>query len=621
MKRLFFLLVAACGTPNSKTSPASDFSPVVGAVDQFQYHDAHGAEVRRQILVEGLNGGGQRLLVVEWANDDNAMQRSIYDHHFGPNEGDALETARAEFASQNAPTANVAFPDADQTTEIWHATASWTTDAENTYSAWVAANANVDMFKGTGVSIDCADTALLIRWSYAHDHGLPAGNSMAGSGKLFGNWSMQAAWKTLAIDPDWRKDKRFLAAFAYLQNNTYTHSLENDLYPTILSRDYITPGSIHLMYEGATGHTETFTYLVPAGSADCGDDQHHCLATIWGNEPPSDQIFASELIGMLGEPNGQGGFLRHRWPVKSGSTWKLTTASAMPGYSLDQFQYASDTPEDFAQVIYDKLNIVLLPIDRAKIYVSTMAELLWERFGVTAEGYLMCNFGGCATTDPLYDQYSTPVRDQRLQKLSGELQQIMPQLSAADATTVTSQYAFPAFASLPAPLWTDYMLDTNGILEKMSSDPNADYFVRWGVTLPDADSAFDEYTGVAATLLDNNRWYLVYEAQQACFPNGATKATCSHTASTVTALATTRFDAHLRLLAAKITTLQAAASATAQQQMLTKTTQDVTESTGLCPASPQGYCDVADYLFGTTGMLQKMTSNPWDSEKARYGVQ
>ncbi len=215
---------------------------------------------------------------------------------------------------------------------------SWSAQDEADYSAWVSSTVTVDFVYGSSLSVDCADWAMLVRWVYARDHRLPMANSLAGSGQLFGHFSSNAEWDQLPSDPDWRKDQRFQAAMAYLLNSTFTHSLWHDLYPVVINRNYVRPGTIFLFLRPDNGHTQTIKSL-DVNYDLCGNSD--CFVTYWSTEPASQDAVASiirepDTFGGMG--NVYSGFLGWRWPrVNAHGQWELTPATAMPGYSTMQY--------------------------------------------------------------------------------------------------------------------------------------------------------------------------------------------------------------------------------------------------------------------------------------------
>ena len=65
------------------------------------------------------------------------------------------------------------------------------------------------------------------------------------------------AWDKLPQDADWKKDERFKAALRYLFDNTFTHTVVADLYPTFINPQYVRPGSMFMIIRTTSGHTQT----------------------------------------------------------------------------------------------------------------------------------------------------------------------------------------------------------------------------------------------------------------------------------------------------------------------------------------------------------------------------
>lgn len=68
---------------------------------------------------------------------------------------------------------------------IWPVTQQWNMEWESRYANWIESEVNSDYFIEHQFATDCADVALALRWIFARDNGLPAGNKLAGSGNLF----------------------------------------------------------------------------------------------------------------------------------------------------------------------------------------------------------------------------------------------------------------------------------------------------------------------------------------------------------------------------------------------------------------------------------------------------
>ena len=143
-------------------------------------------------------------------------------------------------------------------------TNTWTWDEEVKYGQWLHKTAAEDMLVGSGVLVDCADFAITLRWIYAHDHNLPAADQLAGSGELYGSWQSTRSWDRLPTNTDWKKDERFKAALRYLLLNSYTHSLQGDLYPVQINSEFVTFGTIYLTIFQQSGHTRTIFDIGPS---------------------------------------------------------------------------------------------------------------------------------------------------------------------------------------------------------------------------------------------------------------------------------------------------------------------------------------------------------------------
>ncbi|MGZ5279145.1 MAG: hypothetical protein ACXWC9_04340, partial [Pseudobdellovibrionaceae bacterium] len=208
----------------------------------------------------------------------------------------------------------------------------WEASDEVQYGKWLQKHASKTFLKGSGILADCADYALVLRWIFAYEHGLPAAQTLAGSGKLFGSWQSTTAWDALPTGPNWRQDERFKKALRYLFDSTYTHSLKQDLYPVAINRQFVNAGAIYLTLATVSGHTRT---IVALGS-DARCKTKPCILVWWGNEPSSETGFISDCDPYFVSET-QGGFVRFRWPELVNGKWSLRAKDLMPGYSQEQY--------------------------------------------------------------------------------------------------------------------------------------------------------------------------------------------------------------------------------------------------------------------------------------------
>jgi hypothetical protein len=291
--------------------------------------------------------------VVDLPSEPFLLQRVVFRRLFAADESAELEQLKAYYSSSEPEE----FVQDSLTTleisqgSIWPVTRFWTEQAERDYAQWLQSHVSANMLFGTGLRADCADFAIALRWIYAHDHGLPAGNQLIISGRLFGSWQSTTSWDQLPTNSDWKKDLRFKAALNYLFQNSYTHSIFRDLYPVKINPLWVSPGVIYLTLRAHGGHTRTL-FNVESGKS-C-NDLRECLTIIYGNQPASERGYIRNFIPYRLNPN-QGGFLRFRWPEKNqNGDWVLRPATAMPGYSTEQYSWGRDS---YLKQFFSHMNI------------------------------------------------------------------------------------------------------------------------------------------------------------------------------------------------------------------------------------------------------------------------
>lgn len=124
---------------------------------------------------------------------------------------------------------------------VWQHDHEWTEHDENAYAEWVKTKFNPEIFWRTGaypnVSTDCADAVYGMRMIYAFENKLPF-VIRSGGGFLSNETSRYDAIQ----DPR----ARFRAFMKNVMDITNTTTLSDDTYPIEISREAITPGTMHL---------------------------------------------------------------------------------------------------------------------------------------------------------------------------------------------------------------------------------------------------------------------------------------------------------------------------------------------------------------------------------------
>lgn len=486
----------------------------------------------------------------------------------------------------------------------------WTLQNEKEFSDWYSANVKEDFFQGEGISFDCADFAIYLRWAYAHDHGLPMINTLSGSGKLFGHFSGRADWDKLPTHSSWRKNERFKAAIRYLFSSSYTKSVLKDLYPVQIDRDFLTPGTVHLNISPGSHHAQVINHVGVQKYCEPSE----CVTVLYGNLPARE-------VAYLDAPSFQnlkireGGFLRWRWPELVNGKWTLRAERKMPGFSLEQFEYPDLDRKEFEDVLIKKLGLYIAPVDRARSMANAMAGSLYYRIDTTALGYLHCHLQYCDPKGTMFDDLSTPSKDRRFRERRDEFLALVAEIPANDVylLELIEELKYPLFYRSQVLVY-DYLFNVNGISDLMSSDPSVSFHKRWGVA-EDSNS----FVTIAPRIFSSIWWMRqqdVMQALNACRPDQP-KLSCDPNSQEIKKLATHRLDAGLRLFKRELDShaLKADAIVIGPIRELAKKTY----TTEHCPWGEQGYCTNYDYLFDGKPYLDDMSSEPSDTARRRYG--
>ena len=393
---------------------------------------------------------------------------------------------------------------------------AWTEADEDAYSAWFAQQ-TTDFNQDTGLLADCADTGLLFRWVYARNNLLPIANTMTGSGKLVGHFSSNAAWDALPTNADWKQDERFKAAMRYVFDNTYTRTVVSDIYPTVISPQYVRPGSMVMIIRPADGHTQTVHQVAPTRG----------ITTLWGNEPAAETIYSSALIIEIQNKMTVGMW---RQVELVGQTWQLTPANQMPGYSTAQFAQTFNSNGEMNDWLNSQLGVVESDATRLQVLESAFEQGLGMRLQVTAESIPFCIAIQCATTSAAYDNYSTFARDAKLVSEQQEMAALITKMGTTNPDVINFENQVKEEGEVIHGSGLTYLalLQDPTLLTKFNSDPRVSYETRWGIAPATPNATLDFYTisQALSSLLSerlteiNNGFYTCQRG--GCTPNSAT---------------------------------------------------------------------------------------------------
>lgn len=386
----------------------------------------------------------------------------------------------------------------------------WTLADEKDYTDWFTANVTSDFNKGTNLLADCADVGLLFRWAYAHDKKLPVANTLGGTGKLFGHFSSSAAWDNLPTDPDWRKDERFKAAMSYLFDNSFTHTLVSDLYPTEINTQFVHPGSLYMIIRQQSGHTQTIFKFDQANSG---------MRSLWGNEPAREDIYESWLMW---EPAVKNVFGSWRWPTLVQGQWRLTRAENMVGYSLEQFVKREEFQDEgvFEIWVLSKVGMLDFAEGKLKRQMGTVMDALRYRKSVTALGAAICGFVHCDPNGPDADSYGTTSRDGRLKQAQVDLLQTIEQMGGMDAEAIKKVMdelgVLQVFIAGYNLTFKDFIFSKDQMFA-IQSDANLTFRERWGLSETPNSKAEFSFLNQQFEIVISNRQSLFDLALYYCY--------------------------------------------------------------------------------------------------------
>jgi hypothetical protein len=381
--------------------------------------------------------------------------------------------------------------DGSVTTPLWVVRNEWSADWEMKYGEWIEKNIDRDFFVKTNQASDCADLVYSARWIFARENGLPVANRLSGTGDLFTERSVKREWMDLPTDPDWTKDRRFRAALDYLLAMTYTHSLMGDSYPVALDPATFRAGVHHLSLTEDTGHT------LLIHRTDFRNPGTLPFLVLYSTLPIAVRELDEEAYFYTDQPTADtGGFLRMRWPIRTGDRVSLHDGATMPFYSLEQYAPALMTGQrSFGIAVMRKLKPTFSLLAAMRAALDGVEDMIRERVKLVEDGLKFCTnqSGGCPLASGSYEDWSTPSRDSRI-LAQANLISSMSSLGTADdrqqmETLYQTEFAKPVITlegdSIPLNLVCQAF--RRGLA---ASDPNLSVALRWGVRPEDLIEIF-----------------------------------------------------------------------------------------------------------------------------------
>jgi hypothetical protein len=634
---ILFLLLALFLCPNF--SFAEDLS--------FQYKIS-GHVYDRHILTEGAASGSTLLLVVDndplRVDDQSTLSQTLVLRKlFSASQSTEFDEAIKYFSRLDSHKLDNFMPPLAGR-PLWVAVKdSWSLEDEADYSKWFSEEVDPNFVVGSGLDVDCANFAIAVRWVYARNHHLPMAITLAGSRTLFGHFSSNADWDKLPEDADWKKDKRFKAALKYVLENTYTHSLFTDLYPTLINSNYVRSGSVFIFLRPQSGHTQIIKSVGPCPG--CPLFSAGSINVYYANEPASEEIYSMPLVYPEGPfTSPKTGFKMWRWPEKVGSRWQLMAPEKMPGYSLEQYAppiLNSDDHWAYMAWVIARLGFKVTDEDFAFIYSRQLAEELALRLQLTSQAYIYCTLKTCPPGSREHEDYSTPTRDARMIQTQNEFADAAKRLGPENPMLKKLKELYTGQGQLPMgaqpkyksllvgddlTFW-GYITNAGNILQKLNSEAQASFSDRWGLgsRFSHDDQVLISDASIALGLLEK-REGLIFQALSLCFKQGDDVLSCDPVSSEISPLNTLDIDHALRSLATELRSLTLATKLTPGVLASAKDTFDrplINTAMSLCSAGEDpGYvCSMNALLLNDLGFsrLQNWTSAASDHLAARWG--
>jgi len=436
-----------------------------------------GSDIKYHFISEPLENNRLKFKVIaediELRNQQNQIsQVLVYENIFQSNQKKEIEDIKNSYLRDathlSSPSINM--PNAGK--PLWEPIKkTWSPQDEENYTKWFQENVNESFLLDSGILADCADLGFVFRWVYARNNKLPIANTLSGSSKLFGHFSSSSKWDKLPENIDWKKDERFKAALVYLFDHTYTWSLVNDLYPTKIDSDNVTPGSLYMILRAQSGHAQTIFRF----------GQEEEISTLWGNEPAAAKIFRSSIIW---EQDNSKGFRRWRNVTFINDRWILKKSSEMPGYSLEQFDWLNKPDIDYSFKIENSLGIKVNAFNRVISMLWDFENSINFRRQLVALANYSCFINQCDPNSTIYNNYSTFSRDERLYQLVKKLKTHLADLDQDNEETIKikAEIHQKGFIYLGANFTYQDLIENPEILKTFQSDPRVSYFDRWGET-------------------------------------------------------------------------------------------------------------------------------------------
>lgn len=295
---------------------------------------------------------------------------------------------------------------------IWQATNKWNDEWEAKYSAWLQNEVTPEFFKKYKIQTDCADALVGLRWIFARMNSLPAANTVADTGELFGHFSMRKDWRKYNTATNWYQDELFLAALDYIMNLTSTRTVIHDGFPVAITKEGLVAGTFIITQNNGSGHAKIVT------ETHYDELTELPLYTLASTSPRALRVLTKEVFLDQDWPaRGAKEILAFRWPVIVNSKWVLEPKNARPTYSEEQFDdnLKYDFPA-FIQLVLARVKGSYDPLKLVEMAVKDIQAYAGQRIEVVTKGYDFCKKNDCRPGTQGDEDWGTPSRDAKLLK-------------------------------------------------------------------------------------------------------------------------------------------------------------------------------------------------------------
>lgn len=422
-----------------------------------------------------------RFFVDTFRVDADGFQNRLSHFDFESEEAAFLKFENLSRFLENSPVFQVSKINTNpySTFKLWEVTQEWNEDWEDRYTVWMKSNLTTNFLYDHKIKTDCADVPVTYRWIFAMMNGLPAGNLLAGSRKLFTQDSAPTDWLRLPTHVNWWENQRFLKALQYLHDNTYTASVFYDMYPVRIDSRAVSAGAVWVI-------NGVHTYNIGQVNFNSANWMKMYSSTV----PQEIRKLSVSSFDLTRPVYDESGFQRPRWIKKFDGRWVMVAAQEMPWYSVEQ--YSEDfAPEAnlFAPTVYQRLSGK--PADPEvwlQGLINNLDRMIYDRIYIVNQGFKACYPNLCPQGSDNYEVHSTPSRDRRLLETIHKIDYF---ISSNPGIDLESQWQFAQnnwfYRVDHSDQMGSFLLSLADVVKiwknnRNSFDPNLSIEARWGVT-------------------------------------------------------------------------------------------------------------------------------------------